>query len=138
KLAAGGSQGTIQVWRTSNTELLLKINAHDNWVKGVLWSPDGQQLVSASTDKTIKFWDSSNGCRIGQPCTGHTHWIYSLAISSDGSFIATASHDMTVRLWSTKSHQQIGQALEHTSYVFCVAISPSGELLASGDWYGNL
>lgn len=49
-----------------------------------------------------------------------------------------ASHDKTVRLWSTQSHQQIGQALEHTTWVSCVAISSSGELLASGDSCGNV
>jgi WD40 repeat protein len=43
-----------------------------------------------------------------------------------------------VRLWSAKSHEQIGEPLEHTTYVNCVAISPSGELLASGDFHGNI
>ncbi|KAG2089238.1 WD40-repeat-containing domain protein [Suillus discolor] len=138
KIAAGGSQGTIRVWRTGNTKLLLKINAHDDWVENVLWLPDGQQLVSASADKMIKFWDSSNGCRIGQPCTGHTSCVTSLAISTDGLFIATTSFDKTVRLWSTQSHQQIGQALEHTTWVSCIAISSSGEVVASADFDGNL
>jgi WD40 repeat protein len=41
-------------------------------------------------------------------------------------------------MWSTKSHQQIGQALEHTALVIFVAISPDGELLASGDSDGIL
>jgi WD40 repeat protein len=107
-------------------------------VRGVVWSPDGQQIVSTSEDGTVKFWDSSNGTQIGQPCIGHTYYINSLAISLDGFFIATASLDNTVRLWSTKSHKQIGQALEHTTRVSRVAISPNGELLASGDCDGNL
>ncbi|KAG1821967.1 WD40-repeat-containing domain protein [Suillus subaureus] len=134
-----GSLCSIRVWHTDNAELLLdiSIDAH-HLVKIVVWTPDGQQLVSASDDKTIKFWDSSDGTQIGQPCTGHTDKICSLAISSDGCFIATGSFDKTVRLWNTKSHQQIGQALEHTAWVLCIAISPSGELLASGDNAGNL
>ncbi|KAG2341450.1 WD40 repeat-like protein [Suillus weaverae] len=119
---ASGSLFTVRVWSTDNAELLLKINAHQDFVQSVVWSPDGQQIVSASHDKTIKFWDLSNGTQIGQPCTGHTDYIKSLAISSDGSFIATASDDNT--------------ALEHTARVRYVAISPSGELLVSGD--GNV
>ncbi|KAG1814086.1 hypothetical protein EV424DRAFT_1326288 [Suillus variegatus] len=135
---ASGTLRNILVWDTHNAKLLFDIGAHEDWVNSIVWSPDGQQLVSASRDKTIKFWDSANGTQIGQPCTGHTCNIRSLAISSDGSFIATASDDYTVRLWNTKSRQQIGRALKHTTYVFCVAISPSGELLASGDSDGNL
>jgi WD40 repeat protein len=101
-----------------------------------VWSPDGQQLVSASDDKKVNFWDAHTGHQIGQPCTGHTGWIYSLAISPGGSFIATASDDKTVRLWSTETYQQIAQEVEHTDCVRCVAISPNGALLASGslDW----
>lgn len=64
--------------------------------------------------------------------------IYSLAISSDDSFAATTSLDKTVRLWSTSSHQQIGQPLEHTAEVSCVALSPNGQLLVSGDREGNI
>ncbi|KAG1807087.1 uncharacterized protein BJ212DRAFT_1485748 [Suillus subaureus] len=128
---AHGTRRSIRVWSTDNAELLLKIQAHQDFVASVLWTPDGQQLVSASHNKTIKFWDSLNGTQIGQPCTGHTKEIYSLVISSDGSFIASASFDNTVRLWSTKSHQQIGQAFEHATSVIFVAISPNGELLAA-------
>ncbi|KAG2341451.1 WD40 repeat-like protein [Suillus weaverae] len=136
---AHGSLRSIWVWSLiDNAELLFDIDGHDDWVSSVVWSPDSQQVVSASHDKTIKFWDSSNGTQIGRPCTGHTDCIESLAISSDGSFIATASLDHTVQLWSTKSHQQIGQPLEHTAWVLCVAISPSEESLVSGDFGGNL
>ncbi|KAG1821952.1 WD40-repeat-containing domain protein [Suillus subaureus] len=135
---ASGTRRYIRVWSTDNADLLFDIDAHDDWVQNVVWSPDGQQLVSASHDTTIKFWDSSNGTQIGQPCTSHNSSIASLAISSDGFFIAIASHNNTVQMWSTKSHQQIGQALEHTALVIFVAISPNGELLASGDSAGNL
>jgi WD40 repeat protein len=103
-----------------------------------VWSPDGQQLVSASEDKTVKFWNSLNGDQIGPPCTGHIDSIGSLAISSDGSFIATASLDNTVRLWSTKTHQQIALELRHTAWALCVAISTNRTLLASGDYDGKV
>ncbi|KAG1821948.1 WD40-repeat-containing domain protein [Suillus subaureus] len=135
---ASGTWRNIQVWSTDNAEPLLWIHAHQDFVQSVVWSPDGQQIVSASYDRTIKFWDSSTRTQIGQPCTGHTSYVHSLAISSDGFFIATASSDNTVRLWNTKPHQQIGQALEHTKRVYCVAISPNGDLLASGDNDGSL
>ncbi|KAG1812186.1 WD40-repeat-containing domain protein [Suillus subaureus] len=134
KLASGSLDRTIKVWRTDNAELILQI-AHQDGVRSVVWSPDGQQVVPALNDATVNFWNSSSGYRIGQPCTGHTDTIYSLAISPDGTFIATASADNTARLWSTKSHQQLGQSLKHTTTrVYCVATSYDGELLMSGDY----
>ncbi|KAG2346437.1 hypothetical protein BDR05DRAFT_945992 [Suillus weaverae] len=136
KLASGSADHSIRIWRSDNAELLLEIDAHQHWVRSVVWSPDGQQLVSASFDKTVKFWSSDDGDQIGQPCTGHTY--HSLAISSDGSFIATASDDKTLRLWCTKTHKLMGQVLEHAAWVRCVAISPNGELLVSGDGEGKV
>ena len=136
--ASATSDGIIHVCRTDNAKLVLKFKAHEIWICRIVWSPDGQQLISASYEKTVKFWNSSTGRQIGQPCIGHTDWIYSLAIASDGSFIATPSSDTTVRLWSTKTYQQIGQPLEHSNLVRCVAISTNGALLASGTWDGNL
>jgi len=99
QLASGG----FRVWSTDNAELQLDIDAHIVYLGSVVhvWSPDGQELVSASDVETIKFWDSSNGTQIGQPSS-----IKSLSIYSDGSFIATASHDKTVHLWSTKSQSR--------------------------------
>jgi len=136
RLASGSSDNTICVWRTAGAELILKIDAHQSWVRCVVWSPDGQQLVSASDDQTVRFWESRTGLQIGEPCTGHTGFIYSLAISFNDSsqqlLISTASVDKTVRFWSTITHRQIGQTVEHTSDVYCVAISPSGIQFASG------
>jgi len=138
KLASASSDGIIRVCLTNNATPLLEFKAHQSVIRvNVVWSPDGQQLISVSRYKTVKFWNSSTGRQIGQPCTGHTNWIRSLAIASDGSFIATASDDKTIRLWCTKTYQQIGQPLEHPDTVLCVAISTNGALLASGTWGGN-
>ncbi|KAG2361770.1 WD40-repeat-containing domain protein [Suillus spraguei] len=140
KLASGSCRKTniIQVWSTNNDKLLLDINAHRDWIRNIVWTPDGRQLISASDDKKIKFWDSSNRKQIGQPCTDHTFYVSSLAISSDGFFIASASFDRTVRLWNKNSHEKMGQALKHTTCVSSVAISLNGELLVSGDYDGNV
>jgi tetratricopeptide (TPR) repeat protein len=41
-------------------------------------------------------------------------------------------------MWCTKTHKLIGQVLEHAAWVRCVAISPNGELLVSGDGEGKV
>lgn len=143
QLASGSSDYTILVWHIDGGNILPLCSNRDYVLNGrilsVVWAPDGQQLVSAAWDRTVKFWDSSDGGQIGQSCTGHTSdSIYSLAIACDGSFIATASYDKTVRLWCTRTHQPIGKALEHAKPVYCVAISPNGELLISGDKNGKV
>lgn len=132
KLAAGSH--VIRVWCIDNSELLLEINSP---VQSIAWSPDGQQLVSVSSDnKTLNCycWNSLNGDQIGH-CTSHNNFIDSIAISSDGSFITTTSYDSIVQLW-TRTPQE--QEFEPTTGVECVAISPDGELPVCGDGRGKV
>ena len=54
--------------------------------------PSGDQIVSASRDKTIKVWETSTGYCI-KTLRGHDDWIRSIQITDDGSLLASCSHD---------------------------------------------
>ncbi|KIJ11526.1 hypothetical protein PAXINDRAFT_15629 [Paxillus involutus ATCC 200175] len=98
-------------------------------VWSLVWSPDNQ-LISASNDMTIKYWDTSNGSLLATG-PGHTGSVIALAISSDGKLLASASWDQTARLWDTSTHKQIGSALQHPTDLRSVALSSDGQYLAA-------
>ncbi|OBS17327.1 hypothetical protein FPOA_12147 [Fusarium poae] len=37
------------------------LEGHGNWVRSVVFSADGQRIVSGSDDKTVKIWDAATG-----------------------------------------------------------------------------
>jgi len=52
------------VWDIKSGSQLLQFNEHTSHVNSVSWSPDGNRLASASTDKSVRVWDSNSGKKV--------------------------------------------------------------------------
>jgi WD40 repeat protein len=109
------------------------LQGHTDEVTAVAFSPDGKQIVTASTDNTARVWDW--GGIVAQPLTtlqGHTKGIRSVTYSPDGQYIATASQDTTVRIWNAATGGAAIQTLQaNTEPVYSVTFSPDGRLLVT-------
>ena len=68
-------------------------------MRSVSFSPDGNKLTSASSDKTIRIWNIST--QLEEACLkGHLAGIRSFCFSPDGNLLASASSDKTIRIWN--------------------------------------
>ena len=74
------------------------LTGHTYWVNSVAFSPDGQHIVSGSSDRTIRVWNAVTGETSAGPFTGHTHPVSSVAFSPDGQHIVSGSYDGTIRV----------------------------------------
>jgi eukaryotic-like serine/threonine-protein kinase len=122
---------------------------HANVIRAVAWSPDGQNIASASDDATARVWDAASGRRIFT-YLNHDSEVFAVAWSPDGQHIASGGWDQTVLVWDAV-HSARGAAsllrwlksLEllvgirdftyrsHTAQVYAVAWSPDGQCIAS-------
>lgn len=64
----------------------------------VIFSLDGQTVLSNTSSNTLLLWDISSGNQI-RSLEGHTGNITRIAIAPDGRLAATASRDATIRIW---------------------------------------
>jgi len=70
------------------------LEGHTGPLLSVIYSPNGQHILSASIDTTIRIWDARTGAAVGEPLRGHTDWVQSVACSPGGG---TSSLDLMIR-----------------------------------------
>ncbi|KAK6625591.1 Notchless protein 1 [Polyplax serrata] len=80
-LASGSKDGDIRLWDVVLGHTIKTLSSHTKSVTCIKWGGAGL-LYSASQDKTIKVWRTSDGvlCRTLE---GHAHWVNTLALSTE-------------------------------------------------------
>ena len=112
---------------------------HEDALNSAVFSPDGQYILTASADQTVRLWERTSG-KNTLIYRGHKGWVTSAVFSPDGEYILTASHDQTARLWERSSGKEIMIYRGHKDDVNSAVFSPDGEyiLTASDDQTARL
>jgi WD40 repeat protein len=98
---------------------------------------DGQRIVSAADDGTLKVWNLVTG-QLEQTLAGHEGWVTGVAVLDAGR-IVSASADRTLKVWDLQSGQ-VSASLGLDGAPQCVAVARQGgrTLVVAGDAAGAL
>jgi WD40 repeat protein len=98
-------------------------------VRSMLFTLDGQQLITGANDGEIHIWRLSDY----QPehlLSGHRGPVRALALSADGQWLASGSTDHTIRLWE-RTTGALDQVLSgHSGELIALHFTAGGELLS--------
>lgn len=82
---------------------LCEFSGHSSVVVAADWLPGGDQIITASWDRSAILWDVETREAI-QPLTGHDHELTHASAHQTQRLVVTASRDSTFRLWDFREN----------------------------------
>ncbi|OKL56220.1 hypothetical protein UA08_08474 [Talaromyces atroroseus] len=76
-LASGGPESVVRVWDPKSGKLITKFVGHTDNIRDILINQDGDTIMTASSDQTIKVWSLTAG-RCSHTLTMHNDSVWSL------------------------------------------------------------
>jgi small GTP-binding protein len=109
---------------------------HSGSVWDVCMHPNGQQILSASSDSTVRVWDAVTG-EAAKVLHGHQGTVHCITISPDGRFAASGATDETVRIWEVATGRAI-QVIGTGSAVYSICWMADSGRIAFGTADGSV
>ena len=109
---------------------------HTNVIAAVAFTANGQRVISASWDKTVRVWDAHTGAAVAT-LKGHRDWVFAVAAPDEQRLVSASQH--TVRVWNAQTFQPVNsQKRLGGATVNSVALSPDARLVATGGRRGQV
>ncbi len=128
--------------------IVINPQGHAGKVHNLVFTPDGNRLISISEDKTIRMWNAQTGQQIkkfeSQIGDGYEGMFYTSALSPDGKLLAVAGYQVStekenyVIIIDIEKGEQVATAIGHTDVINSLSFSGSGQFLASGSSDGTV
>ena len=134
----------VHIWNANTRQRARTLSGHADAVTTIAWSSGGRRLASASRDAAIRIWDVNSG-QLLQNLSAPNEIVDSAAWSPNGTRLATASRESrALRIWRVETGEEdvrikVENAFEEeNSFPVCLAWSPRGEQIATGNWNGSI
>jgi hypothetical protein len=143
-LVTGSRDKTAKVWDLTAKESVLTFPDHQQPVYAVAITGDGKLGISVGEDNQVRQWQATDANKqIGKQTKvvgTHGKPVFRLAHLPDpkNPMLATCGADATVKLWNPVAGTALKTLSGHRDWVYAVAISPDGQLVAGGAWDGEV
>lgn len=139
ELASGGQDGVVRVWNTDtgNERAVFPVGANGSWVEHLAWSPDGR-FLAASAGKMLRIWaiHPTDFPQLAAEAPAYKTTISALTWMPRGGGLVASAYG-GAWLWKIGEEKPM-RPFPYDGALLSIAISPSGEYLASGNLDGSV
>ena len=138
-IATGGVEGKLKLWHSVSGFCFVTFSDHTSSVEAVLFTPQGNAVVSASMDGSVRAYDLLRYKNFRTFAAPDARVQFgSLAIDSSGDVLAagSANGNYNIYLWSMQTGQCLDVLAGHEARISYLCFAPSGNdgILASTSW----
>lgn len=118
---------------------LCLLQGHTAWVNAMSVTPNGERVITASGDNTVKLpgndgtlkvWDIDTGAAV-YTLDGHRRGVTDVTVTPDGQLAISASNDSHLKIWSLQDGQLQHTLRGHDRGISAVGVTPDGEWIVS-------
>jgi WD40 repeat protein len=112
RVAAVGYDKTIYVWELTDSDghLSQSLIADQDSVLALVWSPDGESIVTASSDGSIRFRDTN--LELLGVIDRQADWVEALAMSPDSRWLVAGRFNGTLSIYDAKTYKETRQVVD--------------------------
>ncbi len=134
-VATGGFDKSIRLWNADSGKPIRKLEGHTASIRNLAFSPNDEELASASSDFTVRLWSlKSEGVR---ELRGHSKVVRAVAYLRS-RLVVSAGDDGFVRLWDPADGETKQSFGPFPDGVLSLAVSPGGTFVAAGAGNGKI
>ncbi|KAJ1606530.1 WD repeat-containing protein [Cryptosporidium canis] len=144
-VATGGVDGKIKLWDISSGYNFATFSDHISQISKVIFNPQGNAVISASLDGSIRAYDIMRYRNFRTLTAGNDTGVQFTCVAMDraGELVVagTQGEDCKIYVWNFQTGKVVDKLSGHTSNIvdiaFCPSISNPG-ILASASWDGTV
>jgi WD40 repeat protein len=124
-------ESSVEVWKIGAPDDPIVLKGHTKDVDCAAFSPDGTRMVTGSSDRTARIWESTTGRQLSV-LQGHNDQVSAVAFTHDGTRVVTGAWDGTVRMWDARFGREVLLLHVDQRWVFAAAMSTDDSCLVVG------
>lgn len=133
---------SLKVWSAAEGKLIRSFGQHTDALQALAFRPlipdrpdAPPYCASGGDDRTVRVWQPTVG-RMVRIIRKHDGPVLALAFAPDGVTFFSAGKEGLIRRIDADSDEILGDWGASIEWVYSLAISPDGRMLACGDWSG--